>query len=158
MRKFLFIIMTIIPLFVYSEPIDKGYNAYQKNDYMNAYNFWKDDANKGNAVSQFNLALLYFFGKGVEQNLEKAFFYCSLSANQGLARAQNNLAHMYYKGVGVGQNYVESYKWAYLARKNGYLSQKILNDSSINLTEAMRIEANKRIHEFLLGKNDYEKQ
>ena len=65
---------------------------------------------------------------------------------------------MYYKGVGVSQNYVESYKWAYLARKNGYLSQKILNDSSINLTEAMRIEANKRIHEFLLGKNDYEKQ
>tara|TARA_B100000029_G_scaffold120931_2_gene114277 strand:- start:2846 stop:3319 length:474 start_codon:yes stop_codon:yes gene_type:complete len=157
MRKLLFIIMAIIPLFVYSETMDKGYHAYQSKDYVNAYKFWKYDADKGDALSQFNLALLYFFGNGVEQNFKKAFYYCSLSANQGLPRAQNNLAHMYFKGSGVEQNFIESYKWAFLAKKNGYLSQKILDDSSKNLTEAMKIEANKKIKNYLIGKKTDEK-
>ena len=135
-------ILVIFPILNNASDIDKGYQAYKKQNYINAYKHWIVPANNGDRVSQYNIALLYFFGNGVEQNLETAFKYCRKAAVQGLPRAQNNLAHMYANGLGIQQNYVLSYQWSFLAYKNGYPSKKLLDESRSKLND---IQLNKYI-------------
>ena len=117
--------------------------------YLDAYQYWIIPAHNGDEISQYNIALLYFFGNGVEKNLETAFQYCNKSALQGLLRAQNNLAHMYSDGLGVKQNYVLSYKWSYLAYAGGYPSAKILNKSKEQLDHLELSEGDRLINEYL---------
>lgn len=94
-------ILVIFPTLSNPDDIGKGYQAYKSQDYLTAYQHWRITADDEDPISQCNIALLYFFGNGVEKNLKMAFDYCKKSAEQGLPRAQNNLAHMYANGQGV---------------------------------------------------------
>jgi len=44
-------------------------------------------AENGNIKAQFNLALLYENGEGIEQNLEKALYWYQKAAENGDAKA-----------------------------------------------------------------------
>ena len=144
-------ILLIFPVLNTADDIDKGYQAYKQQKYLDAYQYWIIPAHNGDEISQYNIALLYFFGNGVEKNLETAFQYCNKSAMQGLPRAQNNLAHMYANGLGVKQDYVLSYKWASLAYMNGYPSIKLLNESKKKLNDEELSYGNKLINDYLRG-------
>ena len=142
-------ILVLFPVLIYGDYIDKGYQAYNNKNYKEAYRHWIIPADAGDKISQYNIALLYFFGNGVKKNLEIAFQYCKKSALQDLPRAQNNLAFMYADGLGIKQNYVLSYKWAYLAYMNGYPSNKLLNESKNKLSDSQLKKGNKLIGEHL---------
>tara|TARA_B100000029_G_scaffold198490_2_gene196550 strand:+ start:16871 stop:17344 length:474 start_codon:yes stop_codon:yes gene_type:complete len=142
-------ILFFFPVFINAGDIDKGYQAYNNKNYKEAYQHWIIPADAGDKISQYNIALLYFFGNGVKKNLEIAFQYCRKSALQDLPRAQNNLAFMYADGLGVKQNYILSYKWAYLAYMNGYPSNKLLNKSKNKLNDSDLKKANKLIGKYL---------
>ena len=58
-------------------------------------------AEQGNAISQYNLALKYDFGRGVPQDYAEAVKWYRLSAEQGRAQAPYNLGLMHYHGRGV---------------------------------------------------------
>ena len=68
-------------------------------------------AEEGNADAQFNLGFMYYTGKGVEQDYDKAVKWYRRAAEQGYADAQFNLGWMYHLGKGVKQDYAEAVKW-----------------------------------------------
>ncbi len=76
-------------------------------------------AEQGDAKAQYNLALMYYKGKGVPQDDQEAAKWYRKAAEQGNAKAQNNLGIMYYKGKGIPQNYQAAAKWYRKAAEQG---------------------------------------
>ena len=52
---------------------DIGYKYYLKGDYQKALKVWTKELNEGKREAMYNIALLYYFGKGVEKNLPCEF-------------------------------------------------------------------------------------
>jgi hypothetical protein len=75
---------------------------------------------QGNAQAQNNLAVMYQFGKGVQENDQAAVKWYTLAAEQGDAHAQNNLGDMYKYGEGVKENDKTAVKWYSLAADQGF--------------------------------------
>ena len=65
-------------------------------------------ANLGDASSQAELGLIYYYGRGVPQDYSKAFYWLQQAANHGHKEMQGMLALMYEKGQGVDQNDVSA--------------------------------------------------
>ena len=59
-----------------------------------------DKAVKGNAEAQFNLAICYYEGTGVDKNYTEAYAWMLKAAQQGYARAQQNIGAFLQKGIG----------------------------------------------------------
>ena len=68
-------------------------------------------ADQGDAIAQFNLALLYANGEGIPQNDAEAVKWYKRAADQGNAKAQSNLGFMYESGKGISQDAAEAVKW-----------------------------------------------
>lgn len=62
--------------------------AYQKGDFKTAFKQFKDLAQLGQAIAQFNLAVLYARGQGVMQNFTLAQSWAAIAAANGAPRAQ----------------------------------------------------------------------
>ena len=78
------------------------------------YCLLNDLAERGTAIVQWNLAVLYDqWGKHSEANK-----WFRLAAEQGDAKAQNKVGSM-YMGRGVSQDYAEAEKWYRLAAEQG---------------------------------------
>lgn len=73
----------------------------------------------GDAVAQYNLALMYDEGKNTPQNYVEAVKWYKLSAGRGNANAQSNLGAMYAEGTGVPKDYAEAVKWYRLSAGRG---------------------------------------
>lgn len=70
-------------------------------DYDRAFYWFSKAAQGGCAISAFNLAGLYYFGRGTERDLDKAFYWYSRSAEKGFELGEYNLAILYSKGEGT---------------------------------------------------------
>lgn len=68
-------------------------------------------AKKGEAEAQYNLALLYLAGDGVEKDAGTAVKWLKLAAEQGLPKAQYGLGVRYNKGEGVEKDPAQAAKW-----------------------------------------------
>ena len=77
-------------------------------------------AEKGDAVAQLNIGLMYYNGQGVEQDYAEAAKWWRKAADQGDEAGQYNLGLMYYNGQGVEQDYAEAVKWYSKAADQGY--------------------------------------
>ena len=124
---------------------DIGYKHYLKGNYGKALKIWKQEVGEGKREAMYNIALLYFFGKGVEKNLPLAYEYCKRAAYSGSARAMNNLAYMYMRGLGTEKDYMSAYAWSEIAIENGYNSKKLKDNASMHLTPAMHYDVHKFI-------------
>ena len=78
------------------------------------------DARKGDADAQFNLALRYQDGNGIERDFAKAAHWFNKAAKQGHAAAQYGLALMYGKGQGLQVDAVKSAYWNRQAAERGH--------------------------------------
>jgi TPR repeat protein len=58
-------------------------------------------AEEGLDLAQYNLAILYFTGQGVDQDVAEAFRWTEAAALQGHVAAQFNLGSLYFAGDGV---------------------------------------------------------
>jgi len=67
--------------------------------------YLQDAANQGNADAQFNLGIIYAFGKQAAKNEVEAVKWYHKAAKQGHVAAQLNLGGMYQGGHGVPQSY-----------------------------------------------------
>ena len=76
-------------------------------------------AEGGSAPAQFNLVPLFYDGRGVPQDFERATEWFGKAADQGYASAQRNLGEMYFSGKGLKRDYVQSYKWFSLCAASG---------------------------------------
>jgi len=92
---------------------------FEKN-VINNFDYYMERANKGFAVDQNKLGIMYENGEnGVLQNYAKAIEWYRKAADQGHAYAQQNLACMYAEGKGVDKDDVEAMKWHRKAADQG---------------------------------------
>ena len=83
--------------------------------------FWFDKlAEQGNAEAQYNLAVMYHRGEGVERDYSMAKQWYKKSAEQGNAMAQYNLAVMYQRGEGDSKDEVMARYWFKKSCESGY--------------------------------------
>ena len=68
-------------------------------------------AEQGDAISQYNLGLMYDRGVGVPEDDTEAVRWYRLAAEQGDAPAQYFLGSMYDDGEGVSEDDVEAARW-----------------------------------------------
>ena len=101
----------VLLLFLLSSCVHNGQEAYRRGDYKTAFEKIKPLAERGDAIAQYNLGVMYAEGQGVPQDYKESFKWYRLSADQGMAKAQFNLGVMCSKGQGVLQDYVQAYKW-----------------------------------------------
>jgi len=77
-------------------------------------------AEKGDAQAQFDMGVIYLYGKGVPKNPETAFTWFRKAAEQGHAAAQYAMGRLYYYGQGVEQNANEALRWFRQSADKGY--------------------------------------
>ena len=88
----------------------EGVRALNEGDIPTGFACFREAAKRGHLNAQFNLALLYMNGQGVEQDDEEAERWFLQAAAQGDADALRLLGVMYGddKGGGVGPDYAEA--------------------------------------------------
>ena len=93
---------------------------YSKDNYSEAFKFCSVAAEQGYADAQYNLAKIYYLGKGVKQDFVNAKKWFEKAAKQGHAEAQCCLAGLYIQGLGVKQDLMNAKKWFEKAAKQGH--------------------------------------
>lgn len=112
-------VLALVPLPSVAQDFDVGLAAYQRGDYATMLEEWKPLADQGDALTQFNLGVLYANGRGVAQDFTEAVRLFSAAAEQGSAFAQYNLGLMYGNGQGVLQDYVKAHQWFNISAASG---------------------------------------
>ena len=97
---------------------DKGEAVPQ--DHKEAMRLYREAAEQGVAMAQYNLGLLYTKGRGVPQDHKEARKWLGKAADQELARAQNSLGVMYEFGKGVLQDNSLAHIWYNISSANGH--------------------------------------
>lgn len=85
-----------------------------KNDYINAAKYYKLAADANFSPAQYELAMLYSRGDGVQINFKEAFrlFYlAATNVSMPYPGAYTCLGLLFYEGVGTERNLEESIKW-----------------------------------------------
>jgi Sel1 repeat len=103
-------------------------------------------AEQGDTNAQYDLAGMYYQGKGVRQDYEEAVVWYRKAADQGNPKAQYGLGFMYHEGKGLPQDYSEAVSWWRKAAEQGYAKAQYAlgneyyggKDVPLNYTEAAR--------------------
>ena len=72
---------------------------------------WREEMAERDARYAYNLAMMYWEGKGAEKNLNKALKWISASAEAGNNRSMSELAEIYLKGELVPKDEAKSLEW-----------------------------------------------
>jgi tetratricopeptide (TPR) repeat protein len=94
-----------------SEQYRRGTNAYNKENYPLAFEFFKRAAQHGNIDAQSSLAGMYENGLGVKQDFEESLKWYNMAAENGHVLAQYSLACKYQEGEGVNVDTQEAIRW-----------------------------------------------
>jgi TPR repeat protein len=90
---------------------EAGVTAAQNGDYETALREFREAADAGLDLAQFNLAVMYFTGRGVTQDYAEAFRWTLAAAEQGHLNAQFNLGALYYTGMGTEADFEKAFAW-----------------------------------------------
>ena len=103
----LLVCLSFISSSLYAEEIiksnyDLGSDAYNNGDFLKAFEYFNDSAQKEkDARAQFALGLMYFNGRGIPRDDNKALEWFTKSAEQNNQGAMFIIARMYIEGNGV---------------------------------------------------------
>ena len=100
----------------------KGYDAYNRKDYTEAFKCYSKAAEQGYADAQNRLGLRYDNGEGVPQDKAKAVYWYTKAAEQGNTSAQNSLGYCHQHGEGVPQDKAKAVYWYTKAAEQGNAS------------------------------------
>ena len=98
-----------------TDTLEDAVLAYRRADYETALRIYRSMADRGLAVAQFNVGLMYDNGQGTSKNEDEATKWYRLAADQGRSDAQYQLGHMFYRH----DNYVEAARWFLRAADQG---------------------------------------
>ena len=99
-------------------------------------------AKTGNIGAQFDVALCYEEGNGVQQNKAEAFRWFKEAAMKGHARAQNAVGVCYELGEGVPQNIGEARRWYQQSADNG-CTKAMVHLAELYMEDGKKKKANK---------------
>ena len=100
---------------------EEGQAAYDNGDFAVAFKVWNTLAKEGDALSQFNLGVMYSRGEGTRKNGQRALEWYMRSAEQGYAPAQFNLGAIYLEGKIIDANQQKAAAWWQLAAEQGFV-------------------------------------
>ena len=122
MQRSLPVLIALVLLFStvgWSADLEKGKEAYEKEDYETALRELKPLAEKGHAAAQYYLGRIYHNGYGVPQNYRTAVKWYRLAAEKGYISAQYLLGIMYEEGKGVPRDNVYAHMWYNVCASQG---------------------------------------
>lgn len=105
---------------------EEGVNAAFNGDFETALHEFTLAAEEGLDLAQYNLAILYFTGQGVEQDVDEAFRWTEAAAMQGHVAARFNLGSLYYSGDGVEANIDKAVEMFELAGRAGHANAALI--------------------------------
>lgn len=91
--------------------MQEGYQAYAKEDFLNALALLLPFAKKGEAMAQCLVGTIYHMGLGTEKNLEQARRWYLAAGEKGCGLAYNNLAALH-----IESNTSDKKAWEQAAR------------------------------------------
>ncbi len=102
----------------------------------------KDDvllsAEQGEAIAQYNLAVMYSKGVGYPKSDSEALKWYAKAAEQGHAQAQYNMGMLYYFGKNVPQDSETAYKWVMVSAEIG--ENPVAKEALVKIAEEMPLE------------------
>jgi TPR repeat protein len=105
----------------------EGAIAYNNKHYAQAYKEIAPLARAGNADAEHLLGLMYYMGRGVQQDYKQALEWHRKAALQGKADAQYVVGAMYYTGNAVLQDQKQAVVWFRKAAEQGHAdAQQVL--------------------------------
>ncbi len=105
---------------IWAQGHNSGFEATQSADLASTPSEWRRMAEQGQAAAQYNLGIIYEYGRGVRQNdVEAAKWYRKASV-QGVSVAQYKLGIMYDNGWGVPPSDTEAVRWYSNAAEQGH--------------------------------------
>jgi TPR repeat protein len=119
MRRLLIIVALVFAHTAWSGDYEDGVAAIERKDYATAFVKFRSAALQGDAVAQYNVAIMYRKGEGVAQDYKEAVRWWRVAALQGFDHAQRDLGAMYWNGQGIAQDYVRAHMWFNIAAING---------------------------------------
>jgi uncharacterized protein len=127
LTKFVLVIFSLVVLAAgpVRADVHAGVEAYKQGDYETALREFSDLAESGDPRAQYNLAVMYLKGRGVEKDLSRAFELQRRAAEGGLAAAQHGLAIMYYRGEGVERDFEIAARWFRRAAERGFPTSQL---------------------------------
>lgn len=130
-----FLLLFILNISSFSATFDQAAEAYLEKDFKKAFKLFEELASTGNVNAQYNLAMFYYKGTGVEQNKIFAFIWFDTASKNGHKLAQNRLGYMYEKGEVKGTK-------SELAAVKEFLKSAIQNYDMAQLNLAMKYNSN----------------
>jgi TPR repeat protein len=99
--------------------------AFARKEYAAALKLFKPLAEKGNALAQYNIALMHKMGLGVPKSEKEARKWARLAAKQGNADAQQLMGSLYYTHSGEeSPDVLKAYVWYEAAAGQGNAEAK----------------------------------
>ena len=105
----------------------------REQDFKTAYNYYSENAEKGDYEVKCNLGVMYRMGKGVKRDYQKALYWFTKASEHGYERANFHIGMMYENGDGVKKNYLKAIDYFMVA---GVHSEYIKNKIEKYKTEA----------------------
>lgn len=89
----------------------EGEEAFLAGDNAKALTEWRKGAEEGDPQSEFSLARMYDWGRGVERDQAQAVTWYRKAADHGYAVAQREMGKLHHEGNGVPRSCEEAMKW-----------------------------------------------
>jgi TPR repeat protein len=104
---------------------EEATKAFAKKEYQAALKLFRPLAEKGNALAQYNVALMHRMGLGVTKDQKEAKKWSRLAAKQGNTDAQVMLGSIYAKADGgESADVSRAYMWYEVAAERGNAEAK----------------------------------
>lgn len=100
--------------------LDDAVTALERYDYALAYAEFLSLAERGDAIAQYYLAHMYYYGLGVPADYVRTYEWMRRSAEQRDPDAETFLGDLFYAGEGVPQNYARAVYWYRRAAEQGH--------------------------------------
>lgn len=111
------------------EIFNKGKAAYDQENYEEAFKYFSEAADKGNADAQALLSQMYFKGEGVAQDYKKGLEWAEKSMDNGNAELMFYFVKVYNKGweeAGIEEDFDKAAELLEKSAELGYYDAQIL--------------------------------
>ncbi len=99
---------------------DKALECMEKEDYAQAVDYFQKGAEAGDPYCMEYLGICYFWGRGVDTDIQKSAFYTEKAAKAGIESAMYDMGLNYERGYGVSQNIEKALYWLEKAAEKEY--------------------------------------
>ena len=104
---------------------DKGWKAYARGDYATARANYERNAQAGDTLAQFNLAMMLIRGEGGGEDLSAGVAWLRKAGDAGMAQAQYKLGLLYEDGIGIPRSLEAATAWWTKAAAQGQVDAQV---------------------------------